>query len=85
MRVIEIKIDGETYAAIGDDPELMPVYSFGSYGRQLTNMRWPALSKFTEPDDINDMGDMESDLINTVYGRIVAKPPKSRPLAEPGG
>lgn len=89
MTVIEIT-RGEAramYIAIGDDERSMPVYALESplgSGYTLTNMRWPSLLKFGEPERVvRKSGEYTQARLEAVYGPRLPDPPGIRPDPPP--
>lgn len=89
MTVIEIT-RGETksiYIAVGDNERSMPVYRVASplgRGHTLTNLRWPSLLKFGEPDRVvRKRGDYSQARLEAVYGPRLPDPPGIHPDPPP--
>ncbi len=74
MLTLEFDIEDREYVAIGDDPVFMLVYTRLSNGRQLTNMRWPSLTKFVVPDRIGEERELDDEHIRAIYGERLPRP-----------
>ena len=68
----ELRIRGESYVAIGTDPDYLPVYRRTAMGYNFADMHWWSLTRFIPMSEIEEGETKETDAaaILASYGRL---------------
>ena len=82
MHVTELVIDGVPHVAVGERKHYQAVYYRHSPGRQLNNMRWPAMAAWL-PVTVQEIREMDEAEVVRRYGKELPRPRGVRPPEEP--